>query len=375
LKSIYPKNEEETLFVQNFSAKPEIVLVFPITRDTKSSSEKWKEVLYFVEKSGISTLLVIDKTDLGSATKYFMSNFEFDDKQLIVLPRSIKDTLFDTVGEISLDKNFWIIQLHDDDKWSGKLTLPESVNSETIYYSDFYLNSESQGLIQIKDFSMPNRIVFSLVPSNIWNKFASLVRAQRYHVAGSFDFTFNFMAQKMCNFEHNPGFAYHWKDDNWDTVKKSKAHLSRLANSDGWEEWSSPEIAILNRTIDSLASLSFLQDQTSPQVLRNEIQLLVLTLQPSKKNQIKLTISIPILRVLDLFGSFSLGRIFWKKSKTSQIRGRLELYSFIEKTWSIRNLADVLTLVSYLKNMQKFQSLQIRFSFWEKAIRDLQDKT
>jgi hypothetical protein len=95
----------------------------------------------------------------------------------------------------------------------------------------------------------------------------------------------------------------------------------------------------------------------------------------SNQNQIKLTISIPILRVLDLFGSFSLGRIFWKKSKTSQIRGRLELYSFIEKTWSIRNLADVLTLVSYLKNMQKFQALQIRFSFWEKAIRDLQDKT
>lgn len=374
MKSIYPKNEEETLFVQNFSAKPEIVLVFPITRDTKSSSEKWKEVLYFVEKSGISTLLVIDKTDLGSATKYFMSNFEFDDKQLIVLPRSIKDTLFDTVGEISLDKNFWIIQLHDDDKWSGKLTLPETVNSETIYYSDFYLNSESQGLIQIKDFSMPNRIVFSLVPSNIWNKFASLVRAQRYHVAGSFDFTFNFMAQKMCKFEHNPGFAYHWKDDNWDTVKKSKAHLSRLASSDGWEEWSSPEIAILNRTIDSLASLSFLQDQVSLQVLLNEIQLLVLSLQPSKKNHIKLTVSLPILRLLDMFGSSSLGRIFWKKSTTSQIRGRLELYLFIEKTWSIENLADILTFVSYLKTMQKFESLQIRFSFWEKAIRDLQDK-
>lgn len=244
-----------------------------------------------------------------------MSNFEFDDKQLIVLPRSIKDTLFDTVGEISLDKNFWIIQLHDDDKWSGKLTLPETVNSETIYYSDFYLNSESQGLIQIKDFSMPNRIVFSLVPSNIWNKFASLVRAQRYHVAGSFDFTFNFMAQIMCKFEYNPGFAYHWKDDNWDTVKKSKVHLSRLASSDGWEEWSSPEIAILNRTIDSLASLSFLQDQISLQVLLNEIQLLVLSFQPSKKNHIKLTVSLPILRLLDVFDSSSLGRIFGKSQK------------------------------------------------------------
>jgi hypothetical protein len=371
LKSIYAKRDGSKFLVHNISTKPEIVLVFPITRDTNENLEKWKIVIDFVKDSEIRTLLVLDKTESGSATEFFMSHFASEEIHLVVLPRNIKDTLFDTVGEIVLDKNLWIIQLHDDDNWSGKLSLPEIVDPETVYYSDFYLNSASKGLTQIQDYSMPNRIVFSLVPSNIWNRFTSLVQAQQCHVAGSFDFTLNLMTQIACKFEYRPGFVYHWNDDNWDTSKNAKAHLSRLAVSDGWKGWSSPEIANLNRTIDSLASLNYLQDIVTPDVIEIQIQLLICSFQPSFRNRIKLCISIPIFHILYLPRILQRLEIIMGKSKVDYIGNRLRLYKFVKKTWRTRSLEDVLDLVIQLQAEQEFESLHNRFLLWKESIREL----
>ena len=186
--------------MRNYSNTPEIVLIFPVTRDISQKPAKWSEVLNFVETSKIGTLLVIDKTQTGSAADFFMSNFNMPEKRLIVFPRNIKDTLFDSVGEIILDKNMWVIQLHDDDVWKGTVELPPDPDPSTVYYSDFFLSSELNGTSKIQDFMMPNRIVFSLVPSMIWNRFSKLVHAQNYHVAGSFDFTLKLMAQLKCRF-------------------------------------------------------------------------------------------------------------------------------------------------------------------------------
>ena len=117
MKAICLKDKDQPLFLQNVSGSPEVVLISPITRYDSSSDSKWRAVLEILEKSEVATLVVIDKTEEGRATDFFMNNFEYSDKQLFVLPRSIQDTLFDSVGEIMLDKNMWIMQLHDDDNW------------------------------------------------------------------------------------------------------------------------------------------------------------------------------------------------------------------------------------------------------------------
>lgn len=374
LKNIYMKSESETLFVQNFSKLPEIVLIFPITRDLEGNPEKWKSVLNFVEKSEINTLLVVDKTVSGSATEYFMSHFKLLERRLIILPRSINDTLFDTVGEIVLDSNMWVIQLHDDDNWSGLLTLPQLVESETVYFSKFYLNSKAKGLVEMHDYSMPNRIVFSLVPSSIWNRFSKFVQDQGYHVAGSFDFTLNLMAQLVCKFEFNSGFEYHWKDDNWDTSRNSIEHLTGLARKDGWGGWSSPEIANVNRTIDSLASLTYINDCLTPKVLEDQIISLLKSFQPSSKKRIKLELIIPVLQAKSL-GTKLLGSQM--KIRDREIRksnDRFELYTFIRNSWSTRNLADVLKMISQLESYVGFEALQTRFALWRKSITQLMER-
>lgn len=371
MKKIYDKLKDQTIFLENFTRKPEIVLIFPITRYVENISEKWRTVLEFIEESEIGTLLVIDKTDQGSATNYFMDHFEIENKRLLVLPRSIEDTLFDTVGEIVLDENMWIIQLHDDDYWTGEITLPESPTPETVYFSEFYLYSETKGSVQIDDYSMPNRIVFSLVPSMIWNRFARLVQDQKHHVAGSFDFTLNIMAQLACKFEYQPGFKYYWKDDNWDTSKNAIAHLTRLAESDGWEGWSSPEIAIFNRSIDNLASLNYLKDLLNPVEIKKEIEQFIRELSPSYKKKLRYEIYI-----LVIYAIVELSELTFKTSGAIDLRSlrlqkRLSLYQLIVKTWKVESIENIIDLIVYIESLPSHEKLQVRFQFWKQALTEI----
>ena len=374
MKAIYLKRENQTLFLHNISGRPEIVLIFPITRSEQRSREKWRTILEFFGESEIKTLIVIDKTELASATDYFMSHFEFNKKQLFVLPRSIKDTLFDSVGEIVLDNNMWIFQLHDDDKWSGKITLPETPNLETVYYSDFYLSSESNRLTRFLNFSMPNRIVFSLVPSMIWNRFSKLIQDHNYHVPGSFDFTYNLMARLSCKFEYRAGFVYEWKDDNWNSAKSSKAHLTGLAERDGWKDWSSPEIANFNRSVDSLVALNYIDDFLSKDSLKSEIIQSLTTFQPSTGKRVKHVIVTALLigRSLLQRGSFT---ILGKDMDTSIQERKVNLHRFILKTWNIRTINGLINLLSKLESTNDFETLQARFAFWKLALNQLERKT
>lgn len=373
MKVNYAKREGEFYLLHNYSNSPEIVLIFPVTRDISQNPSKWREVVNFVETSKIGTLLVIDKTQTGSATDFFMNNFNLSGRQLIIFPRSIEDTLFDSVGEIILDKNMWVIQLHDDDIWKGRLKLPPNPDSETVYFSDFYLASELNGTSKIQDFTMPNRIVFSLVPSMIWNRFSKLVHAQNYHVAGSFDFTLNLMAQLTCRFEYQSGFEYFWKDDNWDTSKNSIAHLTELAVSDGWEEWSSPEIANFNRSIDSLASLNYISDLLDSGKITNWIEQIINGLKPSRKRRLKYGISIPSLYALANCQRIFIVNTGVNDQKPSRFQRRLSLYRFIKKTWQIKSIDDVIGEVDYIKSLGGFKNLQARFQFWKQALLKLKE--
>ena len=371
MKKIYDKRKDQTIFLENSTGTPEIVLIFPITRDFESSSEKWRLVLEFIEDSEISALVVIDKTEQASARDYFMNHFKIKDKRLFVLPRSIEDTLFDTVGEINLDKNMWIIQLHDDDHWNGKITLPKSPIPETVYFSEFYLYSDKKSSVKIDNYSMPNRIVFSLVPTMIWNKFSSLVQDQKYHVAGSFDFTLNLMAQLTCKFEYQPGFKYYWKDDNWDTLKNAIAHLTRLAESDGWEDWSSPEIANFNRSIDSMASLNYLKDFLNPAEIKKEILQLIRGLSPSYKKRLKYGIYILVIFTIVEFSKLNFMASRAIDLRSLRLQKRLRLYQLIVKTWNMASIENVINLIVYIESLGEFEKLQVRFQFWKQALEEL----
>ena len=373
MKTVYPNRENQPIFLQNTTGEPEMVLIFPITRGGEGNSKKWQTVFDFFAESQIKILVVIDKTEERTATDFFLTNFELVNKRLLVLQRSIEDTLFDSVGEIVLDKNMWVIQTHDDDRWSGKITMPEVSNLETVYSYDFYLQSKTKGTIEIEDYSMPNRIVFSLVPSRIWNRFSKLVRDQNYHVAGSFDFTLNRMAQLTCKFEYQSGYEYHWKDDNWETSQSSIAHLTRLAESDGWKQWSSPEIANFNRSIDSLSSLNCLRDMLSPTVIKSEAIRIIDEFRPSPKRRLKYGILIPTLRTEIIFRRIFVSSFGISDRRSLKLQKRLNLYKFIKKTWHVKSIENLIDLIAKIEALNSFEKLQFRFKFWKLSLSELSE--
>ena len=373
MKTVYHERQVLPLFIPNFSGKPEIVLVFPITRDIAKYPEQWGAVLEVVDRSEITTLLVIDKTQQKSATQYFMNQFEFDDKRLIVLPRSIEDTLFDSVGEIVLDQGMWITQVHDDDSWAGSITLPKAVDPETVYSFDFYLHSANKELVQIKNYSMPNRIVFSLIPSGLWNRFSKLVRDENYHVAGSFDFTLNRMAHLACKFEVRSGFEYYWRDDNWDTKKSAIAHLTKLAERDGWKEWSSPEIANLNRLIDSLSSLNYLKDLCNEKVIEGEVSNLLKDFLPSNKRKLKYGFLNPILRAEIAIRRFWLPKGRTPDRRSLRLQRQLNVYELIAKTWQVSSIDNLIELITYFELLGNLEKLENRFKFWKSSLSELNE--
>jgi len=363
---------QSPILLKNTSGSAEKVLIFPITREIGLNNGKWAEILSFVQDSNIDTLIVSDKTPSQSGVQYFSECFNFDGKRLILLPRGAKDTLFDTVGEILLDENMWIMQLHDDDKWTGNISLPQVLDKYTVYFSNFYLTQSGESPTKVEDFSLPNRIVFSLVPTILWNKFVNLIQAYNYHVAGSFDYTFNYMAHILCKFSYQSGFNYYWNNDNWSTNSKSKKHLNDLSINDGWGEWALPELAIFNRRVDCLISLSYLCDLVGTEIIHNEIQDLIKSFKPTARRSMKISLKLVSLYLM----RFMLCFVFQNTSanaKKDLLIARIHSNKFIKSSYGIKTITDLMALIRALTKKNQFPKLEMRFNIWQEELSKLKE--
>lgn len=350
----------------------EIVLIYPIIRSNQTSAVEWHNLLDFFNHSSMSCLIVIDKTTSNIATKFFMHNFSQEDKDLFILPRNRQDTLFDSLGELILDENLWITQIHDgDDKWNGKIETSMLMDSRTVYFSDYYKYSSKNIKKKQEDFSMPNRIVFSLVPAKIWNKFSKLIQDQRFHVAGSFDFTLNFMAETFCNFQYFSGYNYYWNEENWVTRKIARSHLKRLARADGWEFFSSPEIANFNRTVDCLVSLNHLKEDLNIRVIHEKSKILIASLKIRKIRKYKYFCLIPLLKLAIKCNKHINKKTQYLKARVRAIENILHLYEFLIQVDSIESIRDLIALIRNLELLDEFPSLGIRFAVWIENLMEL----
>ena len=371
MKAICVKDKRKKFFVQNISGNPAIVLIFPITRDGPGSLTKWESAISFINESRIDTFIVIDKTSKGTATQYFMENFNLEDKNLFVLPRSIKESHYETLGQITLDNNFWIMQLHDDDDWSGHIKLPEVVDLQASYFSKFFMVGKSNEIIEKFGFTTPGRVNFTLVPSRIWNQFANFIENQNYHVAGSLDSTLNQMVQLSCKLVPIPDFSYYYDNHNWETRKSSKSSLTKLAANDGWGDWVSIDIALFGRLLDNLSSLYYVKDFVTQLDIKEAHKSLMEHFNPRLRRRVLLKFEILLLRSeLILSNTLGLGidRIDW----AGLAEQRLNRALFIRNSWAVKNLDQVIKLVESLEATNHFSILQYRFRFWKDTLAALE---
>lgn len=237
-----------------------LVLLFPVTRMGDVALEKWNNIVELCNQSQINALVVIDKTYNKEASRFFSGNIFQGNIKCYVISRPSTEAIYDSQKYIKISTNSWIIQLHDDDEWEGKLTLPTSKSQMVAFQVPFFVGSKNNCTKSHKYDNLPARINFTLIPSVIWNNFTHFIESQSGHIAGSADATLNMIVRDLCLMLHCGDFRYYYNIRHWKNNRNSKAHLSNLSREDGWEQYSSPEIAVINRTIDNLAALSFFSE-------------------------------------------------------------------------------------------------------------------
>ena len=353
--------------MQNISRTPQIVLIFPITRNEDNSRSRWGSVIELVDNSKVNSLIVIDKTSGNAATKYFLEYFDSVTKNLYVLPRNINESHYETLGEIKLGDNLWVMQLHDDDEWSGYLELPHEIEPSSAYYSNFLMKNKSGKLLEVLDFSTPARINFTLLPSYIWNQFTLMIKDQGFHVAASLDGTLNQMARLACTFIPIRNFSYFYDNHNWEGQKSSKQSLKKLAKNAGWGNWASVDIALFNRQLDNLCSLHYVKGIVEMREIEMTYSKLMNQFKLSFKRQIFGNLTTIILRVLRLLSKLMpISNV--QSSAKEAIDSRLTRENFISFASDINDLNDVIDLINKLIEEKRFQNLNNRFIFWNKTL-------
>ena len=146
-----------------------------------------------------------------------------------------------------------------------------------------------------------------------------------------------------------------------------------MAQRDGWKDWSSPEIANFNRSVDSLVALNYVDDFLSKDALSTEIVRSLTTFQPSKGKRIKYTLITRILigRIILQKGFFTL---LDKDSSGSILQKNVNLHRFILKTWNVRTIRNLADLIRELELMNDFEILKMRFTFWRQKLNQLEGK-
>lgn len=370
MNSIHPKKEGEDFFLWNTENQPEIVLIMPITRSQASSHKTWQSAINFVRDSKIKSFIVVDKTPDASASRYFMNNFDLSDRDLYILPRSINESHYESLGSIKLDHNLWVMQLHDDDTWNGRIILPNSIEPKTAFFSKFFVKSDSKKYLEKLDFKTPGRANFILIPSNTWNQFVLLIHDQKFHVAGSLDAVLNQMVHLTCKLIPISGFCYYYDNHNWANKVSSRRSLKKLSKKDGWGSWVSVDVALLNRLLDNLSSLWYVEESAHLHETKVIFKSLMQQFRPSLRRRILIRSEISALELsamLSFLFPIPVNGIRLRK----YFESKLTQAKFIRESWEVKSISDTIRLVEELENMNQFRVLQDRFNFWKMALANL----
>lgn len=370
MKYFFGKEVKDTLLIRNKDSNPNVVMLLPVTRVGAKYEATWRRIIEIVDKSNANALVVIDKTPNGEASEFFRTNFELSGPDLYVARRDLSEAIHDSQGFINLDENLWILQVHDDDEWDGVLRIPANADKLEYFEVDFFIEEKGGKRKTGADDSPPARVVFSLLPSLIWNRFAEFIQQEGGHVAGSVDSTLNLVTRLSCKRSQISGFTYTYDNRHWGNRKIATKHLEVLASQDGWTKLTSVEISLVNRTIDGLSAISFFGEYI-PMEVRQEARInLFKSFKPSMKKR---------LFVVFRYATFSSARALLKVLRlairtemilrlSDYIAKTRELDKVLQQTWKIESLGGVITLIDQFQGSGDFPLLENRFHFWKEQL-------
>ncbi len=345
----------ESIFVANDTRSPGLVLLCPVTRSGPEAVQCWDRIIATIANSNVHALVVIDKTKTGEASEYFSGKVGSIKARLFLIRRPSTEQIFDSQRFVRLDDLLWIIQLHDDDRWEGTLCLPAGgVERDDLFQCEFVVNAGGRLTRPQEDQMPPARVVFSYIPSRLWNRVCDFIDAQGGHIAGSVDYTIAMIASLSCRKRYVENFTYIYSDHHWGSRTEAADHLKKLTVVDGWGAFAGSDIAILNRTLDNLSALIFFAGLVSPEDALQTRARLMASFRPSLRKRLLVTCQLR-------------GAALLPASRSS-----FRLNQLIASSWRVRTNGDIVALIQKHLSPSEFPLLSRRFQFWQEQIANLE---
>lgn len=268
---INPKADK--IFISNNDGERKNVIMFPVTRTEASSRKKWKEVLDLMYLDENLIIVIIDKTPESKIARYCQSSYGNFMGRLYVMPRPLDESVFDSQKYVTLDKNLWITQIHDDDDWAGSPTIPRDAQDHEVFTFNIGKVSNSTFDEQILYGQLKTQeIIFGAIPSKIWNSFTAYLEAQGPSAADSLDSSLYLLCDFFGSIKRRDGFSYSWNADNWTDRAFAIENLQKSTLKMGWEKYSGVNASLCHRALDQISSLSFCARQLNFTLQKSDLE-------------------------------------------------------------------------------------------------------
>jgi hypothetical protein len=366
--------ESPFLKILNPSGLPNLVILFPVTRVGLDAEKRWSALISTINASQVSALIVIDKTGNGTAREFFNAHARDLNTRLYIIQREPLEPIFDSQKYVLLDEMLWIQQIHDDDTWEGLLSVPSSAEKSDLFLVQFHSGSALSVTTINDEKAPPARVIFSAIPAVVWNRFSAFICAQGGHVAGSMDSTLSAVALIICNLKLLPNFNYFYSSHHWSRRSEADSHLKSLSFTDGWNELSSTEIAILNRLYDNLSALNFFSDLIPHRKIIEAQELLLSSCRPRLNKKLQFLFSyalanyflVPLFKVINWIGIRSIS------SRVRHYEESAKLNRLLIRSVKADSLPKILQFIEANFSGRVMPKLAARFDFWHREISALE---
>ena len=367
MKFYYNDKLTEKIQISQKKKRARIVVLLPVTRITEVNQKNWERALKIAEKSEICALVVLDKTPNAEATEYFSNINDSPNFDIYILRRSPEEQTYDSMALVSIQSGLWIMALHDDDQWDGVLAIPNSADGLQLFTTNFeYREMGKKRKFNWED-SPPVRINFTLLPSEIWNRFTQYVSAQGGRVGGSSDATLNLVSRLACEQFTITTFNYIYDNKHWENRKTASRILRKLSIHDGWKNLAGVDIQLMNRTFDNFSAIYYFKDLYQGLHLEGIEEELIETLALSRKRIIFLYTRRFIMArtIRTLIISRKLSPIIIFNTWIDQAEGVFKADNLVIEFSRMSTSAQIVTRIRQLRASKEFPKLENRFMFWE----------
>lgn len=364
---IFSEDDNSGVLIENQVTDKNVVVLFPMTRGKETNLFRWEKLITTVNISKVAALVLIDKTPGHQASDYFVQMEREILSNLFIIQRPRIEPTHDSQSLVRLKNGLWIIQMHDDDDWEGTLEIPEKTNENAVIRTNFSLVNNGVN-INITDQNWPDcRSIFSLLPANVWNRFADLICEQGGHVAGSIDSSLHVAVSLIRPSIIDSKFRYFYDNRHWESRKRSKQHLVQLTKEDGWGQFATVEMSLVSRAIDGIASLIFFSDLYTEFDFKMQIEKWIQTTKPHPLriylSRIKILCLVLTKKILGVSSKQFL------RNLRENCNNNIFYQKILVSTWEATKIEDFLKIVEALLKLQSLPKLQARFGFWDRQLK------